>query len=138
MTRALSFGCTYPALAALRCRECQKHIYRNPEAQLEEYDSDGEGTMLPIVRETPPPCHDCPKGGPEYDEELRLSERNYDAWLIYQKIQATLGAYRLPKHLRRCDLFALNMVLVKNALESGRSQAQAIAYEKAKESSGSE
>ena len=136
MTRALSFGCTYPALAALRCRECQSHIYSIPEAVRQEYDSDGDGTMLPIVRETPPPCRDCPKGGPENDEDLRLSERNYAAWLLYEKIHATAGTYVLPEHLSRCELFAENMLLVKRALESGRAQAQANAYEQAKNQGG--
>ena len=94
--------------------------------------------MLPVIRELPPPCHECPKGGPEHDEELRLSDRNYQAWLLHEKLQSTAGAYRLPEYLRRCELFAHTMVIVRQSLEAGKAEAQSIAYEKAKSQGGDE
>lgn len=98
-------------------------------------EPDDEGKQLPIIREVPPPCRDCPKGGPENEHELVLSDRNYAAWLMYEKLQATSGAYRIPEHLSRCELFAHNMFLVRRSLEAGRAKAQADAYKKSRDES---
>ena len=112
-------------------------MYNIPDGTLQDYEVE-DGVRLPIIRETPPPCHECPKGGPEYDDEFRLSERNYQACLLYEKLQATWGAYVLPDHLRNCSLFAENMLLIKRAMESGRAEAQMNAYQKAREDAGRE
>jgi len=101
---------------------------------LQEYDALGDGVMLPVLREgAPPPCSECPKGGPENDERYRLSERNYEAWAMYEKLQSTGGAYLIPEHLRHCELFASHMWLVRRSLEAGRAKAQAEAYKRASE-----
>lgn len=120
----------YPTLSQLTCAECQKHVYTIPDGEPQTYEVDGEN--LPIVRQVPPPCDDCPRKGPENERFYRLTERNYEAWQMYDRIQATRGAYKVPEHLSSCPVWADNMAIIKRALQAGQALAKSNMYRRSK------
>jgi hypothetical protein len=88
---------------------------------------------LPVLRyDVPAPCETCPRGGPQNERRYRLSERNYAAFSLWAKLRATRGAYQLDQKIASCPLFAENMSLVEQAVESGRAAAKVDAMERAK------
>lgn len=124
----------YPTLCQVSCKDCATYVYDIPSGKLNEFETD-EG-MMPVVRhDIPTPCDQCPRGGPENEARFQLSHHNMDALLLYEKIHATAGTYRLPDYLEGCQLFAENMRLVKLALDSGRSLAEKVAREQAEKES---
>lgn len=108
-------------MAALECSECQKYAYSIPEGVLQTYEVE-EGKRLPVEREPDlgPPCDQCPKGGPENEERLRLSDRNFEAYQLYEKLRATHGTYRLHPKVAGCPTFAENMALIERTIERAK------------------
>lgn len=93
---------------------------------------------LPIVRNTPPPCYDCPKGivvkkggarQPDFLRTKMLHRRNYRAYEFWQEIKATMGAQPVPKHLEGCAVFAENMAMIARIVKNAEYHLQAKAYE---------
>lgn len=113
------------------------HLYEMPSGKPIEYEVDGDDgpKMLPMVRseDMPTPCHLCPKGGPENDTLYNLSSRNWEAYMLYGRLEATFGTYQLPQYLARCEVFAENMRLVRVAKENGINRAKADAYDRSKQ-----
>ena len=105
------------------------------------YDVDDEDGFRSVHRkrdeDEEPPCHSCPKGGPQNDTLYRLSSRNWEAYSLYGRLEATFGQYRLPGYLASCEVFAENMRLVRLAINNGIARAKADAYERSR-SSGQE
>lgn len=109
-------------MSSLTCSACQTSIYTIPDAVLQTYDN-GDGEMVPVERgDLPTPCDVCPRGGPENESKLRLSDRNYRTWQVYERLQATCGAYLLPTVVMECPIFGDNMVTVRDALAAGRAE----------------
>lgn len=116
-----------------------QHVYTIPDGVLQTYTvDDEEGTReVPLDRGgAPPPCEICPKGSPANDSRYRLSDRNLQSLALYERLEATYGAYRLPGFLARCPVFAENMRLVKQAIESGKLTAKLNAMEQKKGDDG--
>jgi len=109
-------------------------LYDIPSGKLQTYEID-DGSKLPIIRDADPPCHICPKGGPENDRLLVVSRRNEMAWRLYQKLEACHGAYRLPDYLATCEVWAENMRLVREAIQLGKAVAKSNAYREARKES---
>lgn len=120
----------HPGLANVSCQQCKTHIYTIPEGKLQTYETD-DGPEPVLRYDAPTPCDECPRGGPENESKYELTERTRMAWMLYEKIQATSGGYQLPEHLASDPLFADNMRLVAMAKETGKAEAQRIAYERA-------
>lgn len=122
----------------LRCAECRVRLYDIPSGEQKFYEVDDEDgpRMLPMLRDTDPPCGRCPKGGPQNDTLYDLSSRNWEAYLLYRRLEATFGQYELPDYLRRCEVFAENMRLVKVAIQNGESRAKSNAYEESRRETG--
>ena len=104
------------------------------EPQMFEVDDDEGSRQVHRKRDEDeePPCHSCPKGGPQNDTLYQLSSRNWDALTLYERLEATFGQYRLPEYLARCEVFAENMRLVKISIDNGIARAQANAYDRGK------
>lgn len=121
----------YPGLAAITCSQCKQYVYQIPEGKLETYQTD-EGD-LPVLRyDVPTPCSTCPRGGPEYERNFRLSARNLEMVDLYDRVKASLGAYRVPDVLAEDRLFSENMLIVDRAIASAMAAMQAEAMEKVK------
>lgn len=42
-------------------------------------------------KDCPPPCHSCPKKGPEHEREFVLSDKNWRTLEFYEQTKATFG-----------------------------------------------
>ena len=89
--------------------------------------------MLPIVREPDhePPCQSCPKKSPDNDGLYRMNAANRRCLRMYETVQSSGGAIRLPDHLANDPEFWENMRIVNLAIKIGESQLRAAAYERA-------
>lgn len=107
------------------CKDCLKYVYTIPEGELQRYEAeseDGETVMLPVLRDgVAPPCDSCPKGGPQNERRFVLGPRNLRALEVYERLEATHGQYRLPDRLRRCEVFAETMRVIRAAKAEGEA-----------------
>jgi len=82
----------------LRCSDCTTYVYDMDTGERKTYE-DGEGSELPILRATPPPCDTCPKRSPREEPLFRLTRKNARLVDLYRRSRATPG-FDLPKHLQ--------------------------------------
>lgn len=125
----------WPGVAQLSCADCAKYHYSIPDGELETYETDDGFKPVERSPEIPPPCDQCPRGGPENEQRLTLSDRNYAAVSLYHKLRATRGAYQLDPKIARCPVFAENMWLIENAIESAKAAIKSRAIREASEKS---
>lgn len=126
----------HSGIAKLKCSDCQRYNYRIPEGTLETYETD-QG-HLPVLREPdmPPPCDQCPRGGPQNEQLLKLSERNWKAYSLYLRIKACQGMFRIHPLIASCPIFADNMRIIDDTIEHVKREMVERAREKAERESG--
>lgn len=119
------------------CETCQKYVV---DWDWQTHSGSGEiKTFGPPDKRQPrlrgkgesPPCHRCPKKGPQFEHEFLLSGRNFETLIFYQQTKATFGRGLTEEEARdpvvRQNFSILDGIYAKSerALQSG-SLAEAI------------
>ena len=107
------------------CKDCLKYVYSIPDGELQQYeveDEAGKVVLLPVERGgVPPPCEQCPKGGPQNERKFILGPRNLRALELYERLESSFGQYHVPEYLKRCIVFAETMRIIKSAKLEGEA-----------------
>src|SRR4051812_34267113 len=99
----------HPAIARIKCSDCFKFSYNFETGERETFlGVDGTRVDVERPRTVPPPCHNCPKGSPENEENCTLSEKNLATLILYRQMRAT-GGRCLWDHEAADELLASNM-----------------------------
>jgi hypothetical protein len=83
----------HPQIASLSCDECKKWLYDLKTGKRRERG----GVPQPRPPGAATPCHECPKGSPEREQEHVLTDRNWQTLTLYLRNRALLGLVLSPR-----------------------------------------
>jgi hypothetical protein len=107
----------HPVVAQIDCRVCEKHSVDLTTGQVNTWE-DGEGNLLPIIRNGPPPCESCPKKSPANGERLALSPRN---WRMLDFFQRAKAVPQMTSSLFQCPVTQRNFQLIQSTIEQAKA-----------------